>query len=94
MKNKKSINATDKYMKKIFTEDGPKSKSSKPKPQAEFYGSGTGKEKFAGMNVNIPVKKNVDVKLGGNYGKDAYGSYGGYSAEVGVRIPIGKKKKK
>jgi hypothetical protein len=47
-----------------------------------------------GMNVTIPVKKNVDVKLGSNFGKDGYGSYGGYSAEVGVRIPIGKKKKK
>jgi hypothetical protein len=94
MKNSKSIKSTEKYIKKIFTEDGPKSKSSKPKPQAEIYGSGGRKEMGGGMNVTIPVKKNVDVKLGSNFGKDGYGSYGGYSAEVGVRIPIGKKKKK
>jgi hypothetical protein len=95
MLNKKSAKKTEKYLKGIFSEDGPKSKAVEKKSvTVSPYGSGSKSEISGGVNATIPVSKKVDLNLGGYGGKDAYGKYGGYTAEVSVKIPIGKKKRK
>lgn len=95
MFNKKSAKNTEKYLKSVFGEDGPKSKAAEKRPvMVSPYGSGGKSEISGGINATIPVSKKVDLNLGGYGGKDSYGKYGGYTAEVSVKIPIGKKKRK
>lgn len=95
MYNKKSAKNTDKYLKSVFGEDGPKSKAaSKKSIMVSPYGTGGRSEMSGGVDATIPLSKKVDLNLGGYGGKDMYGKHGGYSAEVSVKIPIGKKKRK